>query len=207
MLLEFSPQAAAQLAAALNLPKDTGAQHVRIERLRQVIVGARREAFHLLLRIGAGSKHDDGDVVGGPVGPQLSHHVGAAHLGHHLVGENAIRLFIGRPDGPFATVGCLEDPERGSEHRAHVGTEVGVVVHHQHCGLVVLGRVGGIVVGGGPRGGCLRDRRNGSGRGRGLVLRIGRDRRLGGAVLSGQMRCAAGQPHGKRSALAGRAVD
>ena len=64
--------------------------------LGQVIVGADFEAGHLVVQLGLGGEHQDGDVGCLGVGAQPAGDFVAVHLGHHHVQQDQIGAFVHR---------------------------------------------------------------------------------------------------------------
>ncbi len=78
---------------------DPGQQLRRVERLDEVVVGARAQAADLLLDLPLGGEHDDRNVAGGALlGPDLGRDLVAVELGQHDVEQDQ----VGRLGSPQA---------------------------------------------------------------------------------------------------------
>ena len=107
-----------------------GHQLGRVERLDQVVVGARPQAADLLLDLAFSGEHDDRDVAGGPfLGPDLRRHLVAVELREHDVEEDQVRS-LGAPQAePLRAVGGNDDfvallLQRVLKQALHVGVIV-----------------------------------------------------------------------------------
>ena len=74
----------------LEARADAGAQQRRVERLRQVILGAELDAADDAFDLVDRRNHDDGDVAQPRVGAQALEHVVAGKAGHHDVEQDQI---------------------------------------------------------------------------------------------------------------------
>ena len=129
-------------AAAAQDIVDAQDQLARIERLRQIVVGARLEPGNAALRLRKRRQHEDGQTS---LGAQRSRQVDAVLTRHHDVEHDEVELQAGEPAPRFG---------RGAgdgDAKAVLGkillqqiADAGVVVDHQEVRGVVVGRRGSI---------------------------------------------------------------
>ena len=83
-------------ALALEAGIDAGAQEHEVERLRQVVLGARLDAADHRLGLAQARDHDHRDAVEPLVGLQPLEHLEAVHVGHQQVEEDEVEFLLAR---------------------------------------------------------------------------------------------------------------
>jgi hypothetical protein len=106
------------------------AELARVERLGEVIIGTRGEAFHLRLDRALRGEHEHGDARGERVGFHPTAHLEPVHAGHGVVENDEVGL-AGLDSGEggvtvFDEVDFVSrGPEQVPEHQAHLFVVVG----------------------------------------------------------------------------------